>query len=248
MKKKKIKSKKQWIIIALFMLSSCSGKPHFSTNGLTNRLTREEEILVDFKNGENFLFREAWWSNGYPFDCRWSQDSINFEDDTMKVTLFKKDDTYFGGEYRSNLKTSYGFYSVKMKAISCPGVITSFFTYTHNPWDEIDIEFLGEDTTKVQFNYYTNGVGKHEYIYKLGFDASKDFHEYSFDWKKESITWYVDGVPVYRATKDIPKTDTYIMMNVWNVHSNVKEWAGEFDETKLPVTAEYKWVGYSPNN
>ena len=29
-------------------------------------------------------------------------------------------------------------------------------------WDEIDIEFLGKDTPKVQFNYYTNGQGNHE--------------------------------------------------------------------------------------
>ena len=28
------------------------------------------------------------------------------------------------------------------------------------PWDEIDIEFLGKDTTKVQFNYFTHGRGQ----------------------------------------------------------------------------------------
>lgn len=43
---------------------------------------------------------------------------------------------------------------------------------------EIDIEVLGKDTTKVQFNYYTNGVGNHEYMYDLGFDASEGFHTY----------------------------------------------------------------------
>lgn len=40
--------------------------------------------------------------------------------------------------------------------------------------DEIDVEVLGKDTTKVQFNYYTNGTGNHEYLYDLGFDASED--------------------------------------------------------------------------
>ena len=56
---------------------------------------------------------------------------------------------------------------------------------------------LGKDTTKVQFNYYTNGVGNHEYMYDLGFDASEGYHTYGFDWQKDSITWYVDGKAVY---------------------------------------------------
>ena len=131
-----------------------------------------------------------------------------------------------------------------MKAAKCPGVISSFFTYTYNPWDEIDIEFLGDDTTKIQLNYYTNGKGKHEFIYELGFDGSEDFHEYAFDWQKDSITWYVDGKPVHKADVEIPAASGQIMMNLWNVHENVSEWAGRFDESKLPVTAQYQWIGY----
>ena len=89
-----------------------------------------------------------------------------------------------------------------MKAANCSGVISSFFTYTNQPvWDEIDIEFLGKDMTRVQFNYYTNGVGGHEFYFDLGFDASEDFHEYAFDWQRDSITWYIDGKAVYRATR-----------------------------------------------
>ena len=139
---------------------------------------------------------------------------------------------------------SYGFYSVKMKAAKCPGVISSFFTYTGRPWDEIDIEFLGDDTTRVQFNYYTKGKGHHEYIYHLGFDASEDFHEYAFDWREDSITWYVDGKAVYKATKDIPTTPGQIMMNIWNVADSSADWAGRFDESYLPLRAEYQWIGY----
>jgi endoglucanase len=131
-----------------------------------------------------------------------------------------------------------------MKAAKCPGVISSFFTYTGRPWDEIDIEFLGDDTTRVQFNYYTKGKGHHEYIYHLGFDASEDFHEYAFDWREDSITWYVDGKAVYKATKDIPTTPGQIMMNIWNVADSSADWAGRFDESYLPLRAEYQWIGY----
>lgn len=67
------------------------------------------------------------------------------------------------GEYRSTNNYGYGLYEVSMKPAKNTGIVSSFFTYTGpahgTQWDEIDIEFLGKDTTKVQFNYFMNGVG-----------------------------------------------------------------------------------------
>ena len=150
-------------------------------------------------------------------------------------------------EYRTNDFYGYGLYEVSMKAIKNPGVVSSFFTYTgpsdDNPWDEIDIEFLGKDTTQVQFNYYTNGQGGHEYLYDLGFDASEEFHEYGFEWKEDSITWYVDGEPVYTATENLPVTESKIMMNAWN-GKGVDGWLDKYDGT-TPLTAEYKWARFT---
>ena len=94
-----------------------------------------------------------------------------------------------------------------------------------------------------QFNYYTNGVGKHEYIYDLGFDAAEEFHTYGFKWMKNSITWYVDGKAVHRATKDIPSTPGRIMMNVWP-GKNVDKWLKPYDG-KTPLQAEYDHMSYS---
>ena len=58
----------------------------------------------------------------------------------------------------------------------------------NNPHDEIDIEFLGKDTTKVQFNFFVDGKGGNEYMYDLGFDASEEFHTYGFRWEVDAIT------------------------------------------------------------
>ena len=132
-----------------------------------------------------------------------------------------------------------------MRPAKCAGTVSSFFTYTKEPrWDEIDIEFLGKDTTKVQFNYYTSGVGGHEYLYDLGFDATEEFHEYGFLWTSASIIWYVDGKAVYKATADIPQYAGKIMTNLWN-GLGVDDWLDPFDPSKLPVTAQYKWIAYS---
>ena len=70
----------------------------------------EEDILYDFRNGHNQqMFQIAYWSNGYPFNCRWSPNSISFDEDGMNMKLFKENETYFGGEYRTFKRFSYGY-------------------------------------------------------------------------------------------------------------------------------------------
>ena len=217
-----------------------------SQDVIRGRFTPNEDKIAIFDNG----YVDGFWArhdrgNGQPFNCSFSNENAVIGNGLLTLSLTKGGERgYAGAEYRSGARYSYGYYSVSMKPAKCSGVISSFFTYTGRPWHEIDIEFLGDDTTKVQFNYYTNGKGGHEYIYELGFDASEDFHEYGFDWQPDSITWYVDGVSVYKATVDIPSVAGHIMMNLWNVSDSSSGWAGKFDETKLPLSAQYQWIGY----
>lgn len=217
-----------------------------SLEGIPDRWTTEEEKIVVFAEGEP----EGFWArndrgNGGMFNCSFGKDNAKITDGYLTLTLDKQNDRYVGAEYRTYHQYSYGFYSVSMKPAKCSGVITSFFTYTGRPWDEIDIEFLGNDTTKVQFNYFVSGEGGHEYIYDLGFDASEEFHEYAFDWQPDSITWYVDGKAVYKVTGDMPQTAGSIMMNFWNVADYKANWAGKFEGKNLPITAQYEWIGFS---
>lgn len=220
--------------------------PHSSAAGIADRLTAEDEKTVRFADGGSSDFYWAdGYSNGNTFNCIWRKSSASIENGVMSMSVSKEGSGYAGAEYRTNKTYSYGFYSVCMKAADCSGVISSFFTYTSKPvWDEIDIEFLGKDMTIIQFNYYTNGVGGHEYCFDLGFDASEDFHEYAFDWQTDCIVWYVDGKAVYRVTENLPSHPMQIMANVWNC-KGVDEWSGALDNSALPATAEYKWFAYS---
>lgn len=210
-----------------------------------------------FADSFNSYNTAAWtksdgWTNGNMFDCTWRASNVNFNNGVMDLTINK--DTqggttpYAGGEYRSNDTFHYGLYQVSMIPAKNTGVDSSFFTYTGpsdgTPWDEIDIEFLGKDTTKVQFNYYTNGVGNHEYLYNLGFDASKGYHTYAFNWQPTYIAWLVDGKEVYRATSNIPSHAGKIMMNLWP-GIGVDSWLGAYDGT-VPINAYYDWVSYDP--
>ncbi len=212
-------------------------------------------LEVDFSKGQPEGFECAdGWCNGSVFNVTWRKNNVTFQDGRMQL-MIDKDATpagnvpYSGGEFRSKDFYGYGRYEVSMKAIKNDGVVSSFFTYTgpsdNNPWDEIDVEILGKDTTKVQFNYYTDGKGEHEYMHELGFDASEDFHTYAFEWHEDKIIWFVDGIEVHQATEKIPVTKGKIMMNAW-CGIGVDEWLKPFDDSKLPLTAQYQWIKYTP--
>ncbi len=205
----------------------------------------------NFRSGSSkYFFASDGWTNGNPFDCVWTENNTKISDGALHLTIDKDYSgkyNYTGAEYRTSDHYHYGYYETSMKAIKNNGVVSSFFTYTgpseNNPWDEIDIEILGKDTTKVQLNYYTNGVGNHEYMYDLGFDASLAYHTYGFDWQPDHITWYVDGKAVYTAYSNIPSTPGRIMMNAWP-GTGVNEWLAPFDG-RTPLTASYQWVTYN---
>lgn len=236
-------------ISCTMMLCSCAASDNSTTKNAS-----EDISAISFENGGSSLFECAdGWCNGSMFNVTWRAENCTFEDGRMTLTIDKdsKGGTvpYSGGEYRSKDFYGYGRYEVRMKAIKNDGVVSSFFTYTgpsdNNPWDEIDIEILGKDTTKVQFNYFTNGKGNHEYMYNLGFDASEDFHSYAFEWYEDKIVWYVDGVEAHTATENIPVTPSKIMMNAW-CGTGVDGWLKAFDDTKMPLHAEYETISFKP--
>lgn len=253
-------------IAAVLLLTSC-GKPAETTavtaapeTAVTTAATTQSEIApdgslyVDFANGAAGVFEcSDGWSNGSVFNVTWRKENVTFNDGKMQLIIDKdskpKTVPYSGGEYRSRGFYGYGLYEVSMKAIKNDGVVSSFFTYTgpsdNNPWDEIDVEILGKDTTMAQFNYFTNGQGGHEYMHELGFDAADDFHTYGFDWQSDKITWYVDGAEVHSADKKIPVTESKIMMNAW-CGTGVDDWLKAFSDADIPLTAEYEWIRFTP--
>lgn len=204
---------------------------------------------------EDIYFADGWKS-GEIFGSIWRRANAVYEDDRLKLYIDHDYESsaqkWSSAEYVTQQFCRYGVYEVCMKPIAVEGAISAFFTYTcpgfgeKAVWDEIDIEFLGNDTTKVQFNYYTNGVGKHEYLYDLGFDAADSFHTYGFIWEKETITWTVDGLAVYSVHGKIPSRPSRMMLNTWVTHG-LPNWAGEFSG-EVPICAEYEWVRYKREN
>lgn len=223
-----------------------------TVSGGKTDIDQKSDMVADLRNGtSSYFFPSGPWTNGGVFDCGWTSSNIKFTD-AMEITI--TDDPsrtyhYLSGEYRTRNKYGYGYYECSMMPIKADGVDTGFFMYTgpsdNDPWDEIDFEFLGYVTTKVQLNYYTDGVGGHEYMLDLGFDASEGYHTYGFDWQPDCITWYVDGVARYSATENLPTNPGRIMVNAWP-GIDVDEWLKPF-QGNVPLTAKYQWITWSKN-
>jgi beta-glucanase (GH16 family) len=205
------------------------------------------------------------WTNGSPFDNAWRADHVSFANSLMTLTLDNLaylGEPYSSGEYRTTGFYGYGCYEVNFKPVAQPGAVSTFFTFA-GPYDnggngkhnEIDIEFLGYDTTKFQANFWTNDdtySNGHEHMVSLGFDASQAFHTYAFKWTSTGITWYVDGSAVHAVTDSAadptPKTTDSlhkIMLNLWPVDNTASAWAGTFVYPGAPLNAQYDWTRYA---
>lgn len=250
--------------MTLGILSVSACKPDLSD---VEDLNATKEIANWSEGSANAFFESDGWTNGNPFNVQWTKSNVLYENGVMKLTIDDNPvgsvDTfneYLGAEARSYQNFGYGDYEVCMKPVKKAGTASTFFLYTGpseaenpeyddegnlingNPWDEIDIEFLGKDTTKVQFNYYVNGKGGHEYMYDLGFDASEDFHTYGFRWAEDEIVWFVDGEPVHRVrANSLPSTESRILMNYWCGAPAAENWMGKYSDPG-DEGPEYKWV------
>ena len=236
------------LVSAAMLLSSCGKGSNYD---LTQAPEFKEETLMDFSLGlyEDLEVSDGW-TNGGGFGVYWNSNNSVFDENGLALTITKDQDTYYAGEVRTkgdNGFFKYGYFGTYMKPSNVTGTASTFFTYTDenddgNPHDEIDIEFLGKDTTKVQFNYFVDGKGGHEYMYNLGFDASKEFHQYGFYWDDDEIVWYVDNKPVYGVKGEVPTTAQKIFQNHWKGNGNfdMNMWMGGFDDKNLGCASYYK--------
>ena len=277
------------MLVVAMSLSSCGlidwVKNFFAQNlGSEVELTDaplNADMLINFADGANpdVLFESDGWSNGDVFNVVWKSHNVHYEDGIMRLGITEEKATawlndaevefnYTAGEARSQNYYHYGDYEVSMKPSANPGTASTFFVCTGpydlkdgvpNAHDEIDIEFLGDDTTHVQFNFFVNGVGGNEFMYDLGFDASEEFHTYGFRWEENAITWFVDGEPVYKVTTDdvlsdselvknlrevekLPSTAGRILTNYWCGNERAWGWMGRYEGEKNDNGTTYQWI------
>jgi len=167
------------------------------------------------------------------------------------------DKEFSSASITSNEKFLYGKFDVVLKANKSPGIVNAFFLHRNDPWQEIDFEFLGNDTTSFLTNVYYNpgvegtnnnyGVRGTPIKIKLGFDASKDFHKYGIEWDPLEVRWYVDDKlvtsrAIWQPTP-IPDLPMNFYINAWPTRS--EELAGALNKLDMPQKLVVKSVKIS---
>lgn len=213
------------------------------------------------KSGKNFRsvfgvepVEEAFWlSKWYASDSfyggRWAPENVVNTVQGAEFRVEREPDTHIPfsmAEAKSQQRFGYGRYEAVMQIGKGSGLVSAFFTYTGpydgDPHDEIDIEFLGKDTSKIEFNYWRSGKrGKHA-IFDLPFDASAAPHLYAFEWAPDRITWYVDGVAYYATEANdafIPQHAGRLFFSHWTGTPPMQGWHGkpEFDSGEAMIVS-----------
>lgn len=201
--------------------------------------------------------RSDGYTNNTSFHCGWRADHVQFDQGRMTLRLDAdpcpsgcSGKPFASGEVSSVQSVRYGRLEGRFKAAKGIGIVTSLFLYDRTSQDEIDIELLGKDPTRLQTNYFTGGAGDHARTVDLGFDASEGFHTYAIDRSPEALCWYVDDRLVHTETGargPLPTHPAAILANLWPGHgAGTEAWLGGAFEAGAPVTAAYAWIRFHP--
>ncbi len=150
---------------------------------------------------------------------------------------------YRSGEFITLERYLYGYFEARMRVPRGPGIITGLFTYVvaedaQLP-QEIDIEFLGLDTTNLHAAFHVNGRATGERA-PLPFDASRAFHTYGFEWTPTALRWYVDNDLIHEMTG--PRVEALrrpqnFNVNLWSTEE-LHQWAGRIEPEGAPWRLE----------
>lgn len=164
----------------------------------------------------------------------------------------KEEKPFAGAEIQRRGLFHHGRYEVVMRPARGSGIVSAFFTYTGpsfgTPHDEIDIEFLGRDTTKIWLNRFVEGRKLPGQWIDLGFDAAEAPRLYSFDWHEDGITWAVEGRELLRIDAkdhDIPTLPQKIFLNIWAGNPSQAPWTGP-TPADAAGRAHYLCVSFQP--
>lgn len=185
---------------------------------------------------------DKWYIANYSFPSDhyrtgWDRRNVSFNDQGMRLEINRRPtryQPYSGAEYHRKGKYGYGRYEVVMKAARGEGLVSAFFVYTGphygDPHDEIDLEFLGKDTSVLHPNLFVDGQAFSPPSLQLGFDAADDFNHYAFEWDPDRVAWFVNGhevLTLHRPAIEMPSHPGIIMANIWTGAPDQYDWHGE---------------------
>lgn len=228
------------------VLAQTSSKCNPLVNG-TNFCPVNDAFGTDF----DFVFNET----NDKYDALWTitAGTIDWTTAGANFTINEQGDS---PTIRSNFYIFGGRVEFHLKAAPGQGIISSIMLLSDD-LDEIDLEFLGGNGTSVETNYFGKGVNNYTWMseYMVSGGTVNDYHNYTIDWKEETLDWYIDGEHVRTLTPaeanntwSYPQTPCRIYIGPWaggdpDNSPGTIEWAGgKTDYDAGPYTMSVKSV------
>ena len=157
---------------------------------------------------------------------------------------------YTSGSVRTTRRTGYGYYEVCAKPMNSAGSSAFWFADTgvKDNATEIDVFEIGGKTRyfnrKYNMNAHVWATPQEKRHWSVGgvwdspWNLADDFRVYGFEWNKDTLTWYVDGVAVRRARN----TNWFLPMYLIFDSEAMWDWFGKVDDADLPSTFDVKYV------
>lgn len=149
----------------------------------------------------------------------YSKDNVVIKEDTIEIISkkeTKEDKMYTSGLVESTNVYKYGHFEFDIKISEGKGLFPAiwFLPIKGGHLPEIDLfEMIGSEPYIFYgvIHFKDNGQQDSDYFaYKV---PIKDQYTVSLEWKKESLTWYIDNKEVYTTTKGVPQEYMYIIIN-----------------------------------
>jgi beta-glucanase (GH16 family) len=173
---------------------------------------------------------------------------ISFDTDGAQLPLSSAKDTV---TIKSNFYIFWGTVEVLFKAAKGTGIISTVILLSQN-LDEIDWEVKGGNTTTVSNNYYGWGNLSQLFSEYPAVDGpQEDFHNYTIDWNKDRILYYLNGAVVrtvpYAEPGLYPQSPSRVQFGAWcggcSKSDGTVEWAGgKPDWSGAPYTMSVKSI------
>ncbi|KAJ3683092.1 hypothetical protein LUZ60_013319 [Juncus effusus] len=140
--------------------------------------------------------------------CGWGKDNCQINGDNLTLIL----NQWSGAAVQGTKEFIFGYIDMRIKLVpdNSAAVVTTYYTSSpgvataNDKHDEIDFEFLGNETGKpytIHTNIFVDGVGNREEQFRPWFEPTTDYHNYTIFWNPYMVVWSIDGT-VFRVYKN----------------------------------------------
>ena len=184
----------------------------------------------------------------------YAPEQVYMEDNRIQLVAEKSGQRYVSGKVESMFGFLYGSITFRVTNVNNPGVFPAVWMLPAQSglYPELDIyEQLGREPQSFYgVSHYLTGPSEELDHYRSYFKYSflspeqiPESYTITFNWNPNSMSWYLDGQPVYTMTEHVPQIPMYLIFNL----AVGGIWSGDpTEDTVLPYVWTVEILDFQP--